>query len=194
MDTLAQVAVIAAFVLVFGGGFYGVFRHKASIKRTWKEFAEAHGLTLTEGALPQVSGTLEGRAFTMGASGGGAKQGVPTVVGFTISAGINGTVPAGLVAGKRGWSQGPGPVQTGDAGFDKAVWIECPDRAAALAWLTPARRAALLEVAELGAVALGPAQGQPARVARQQEGYKARREWFEDQRARFLKLAAALDG
>jgi hypothetical protein len=192
----AIVAVVAAFVVVFGGAIALVVRQKRRIRETWRAFARTHGLTLIEGPFPSVTGQIEDRTFSMGVLMGRGVGGRPNMqagVQFTVVTDVRGAVPPGLVAGKRGFLQEAGNVESGDAEFDRKIWVQCPDAAAAGEYLTPARRRALHQVAALDAVLLGPADGGPARLSHVQTGYKVKMAWLEAQRAAFIAAAKALD-
>lgn len=192
MQTLAAVGAIAGFVVFFGGIIAFLVRHKMKINATWRGFAAAHNLKLSDGPYPSVTGDVGGRTFEMGVGIGRNAAGraqMNRVVEFGVLVHVHGAVPAGLVAGKRGRFQAAGNV---DLGGDK-LWIECPDVAAATAYFTPARLAGLRQVADLGAVLLGPKDGQPARISRVQTGYTVKPAWFEAQRAAFVGAATALD-
>ena len=195
-EKLAPAAAIAVLVIFFVGGIVLLLRHKKKIRETWRAFAQAHGLTLSEGAYSNVTGQIDGRAFSMGVGAGRAAAGRPNVqrvVQFTITAEVKGVALAGLIGGKRGAFQAAGNVQTGDAQFDREIWVQCSDVEAAIAYLTPEHKKALREVAALGAVLLGPSQGESARLSRAQTGYKVNLKWLEAQRTAFLATAKDLD-
>jgi len=173
-----------------------VVAQKRKIRETWTAFAQKHGLELTLGAYPVARGTIEGRSFHMGSEVGrtaGGRAAPRRVVQFQIRVGILGPVPPGLIAGKRGMLQGGGPVQTGDAEFDRLCWVDCPDVEAARAFLTPARRAAVSKVAEAGGVVVGKTPNSEAMAALTRTGYKVSVEWMDELRDRFVSAARALD-
>ena len=84
-------------------------------------------------------------------------------------------------------------LEVGEPDFDKRIWVDCPDVAAAKAYLTPERRKAVMTVAELGAVVVGPGDQNIAQVSRQQRGYKPQREWLEERLKEFSAVAKQLD-
>ena len=183
-----QAVFIVGAVLVIGLPIYLIVRHKAAIKKVWADFAKAHNLTLHEGAWPAVEGMLDGRKFQMGADIARDIKGMQAVqvAQFIIRMEVR-NAPAGLIAGKRGGSDGN--VATGD----NKLYVNCDDPVTGKGWLTPARQEALKQVVSLGAVVVGAKDGNPAWLARSQTGYKVKAAWFEEQRASFLATAKALD-
>jgi hypothetical protein len=195
MDPRAPVGIGVTLLIV--GIVWLVMRHKRIIRETWTQFGEKNGLTVTLGSYPKASGTIEGRSFSVASDMGRDVNGRPqmnAVVQFQLRVGLNGPVPPGLIAGKRGGLQKPGPVQLGDADFDRHCWVDCPDPAAARAYLTPERMAVVRKVAKENAVILGKTAKIEAMVAMTQTGYKTRLDWFEDLRQRFMQIAGELDG
>ena len=196
-QTLASIAVAAGFIIFFGGFAWWVVRKKRSIREAFEKFSQAHGLEVQKGSFPTALGEVDGRFFSIGAkvhrtpaSGRAQLQQVPD---FWVQAGVQGDVPEGLVAGKRGALKGAGPVQTGDAEFDKKVWVDCPNVESAKAFLTPERRKTLFEVAALGAVFVGPSDDNIAVVYRKTRGYTPTFEWLESRYNEFMSVAERLD-
>ncbi len=191
------VALGVGLALVFGLAFFLIWRYKRKIWNAWGAFSLAHDLELSKGPYPSVKGEVEGRMVAIGsfmARTPGGRAAPRRVVEFKINVGLKGNVPAGLIAGKRALLQGAGKVQTGDPKFDRKIWVDCPDKNAALAYLTPQRKEALYEVSKLGAVVLGATEEIPAMLARTQVGYKPRLEWLEARLSDFLSTARKLDG
>jgi hypothetical protein len=187
----------AAFVLVvFGLPILYLVRHKAKINRVWAELAQNNGLQLKTGRWPSVHGQQDGRNFEMGSAIGRTLSGRASsqrLNQFYVSVGVAGSVPAGIVAGRRGRLQGAGPVKTQNAEFDKKVWVDCPDKQAATAYLTPERQAALQRLASYDGV-LRADEGGRAQISLLRDGYKVRSNWLEERRAAFVEIAEGLDG
>jgi hypothetical protein len=190
---LAIGGLVGFFVLVTAA----LVRHKMNIRRVWTQLAEKHGLELRLGPYPGVHGTLGGRTFEMGSDIGKKlltrRADIKAVVEFYVRIGMLTPHPPGLIAGKRGFMDGAGPVQTGEAEFDKRCWVDCPDKEAAARWLTPVRRAAVRVIADAGGVFIGGGEGQPPLVGLTRTGYKVKFEWLEDLRARLTGAAEAID-
>jgi hypothetical protein len=193
--TLATIAVVLFLLVVFGLPIFYLIRHKAKIKRVWTELAENNDLELQMGRWPSVHGEQNGRHFEMGSAVGRTASGsaaLDRVNQFYVIADVAG-VPADLAAGRRGRLQGAGPVQTENADFNKRIWVDCPDKQAAGAYLTPPRQAALMRLATYDGVLRAGEGGEPARISLLRDGYKVRLDWLEERRAAFVEIAEALD-
>lgn len=122
---------------------------RARAQQHYKAVCEAVGLTLasTDAPFPRASGSLGGHATQLWVDElrtfGLDRQFV------RIRVGVAG-VPELFIRSRRTevepttWRE----VLTGDLAFDDTVRVSAPDPTAARAWLTPARRAALVSLSE----------------------------------------------
>ncbi|MDQ3034075.1 MAG: hypothetical protein M3Y87_16815 [Myxococcota bacterium] len=116
------------------------------------DLAQANGLTYaSEGVGHRIAGALDGRALTMTAQpGNGGVQEERWIVELHTKP------PDGFGATKKrmlgGVSEGATRVLTGDGSFDGAVLAEARDVEGTRAYLTEARRAALLQLVAAGGI------------------------------------------
>ena len=195
-EGLRTILIGLTLLLAVGLPIVWIVRQKARTRRVWTEFAEKTGLRLELGRWPKVEGELEGRSFLMGSAVGRTASGgasLNQVNQFYIGADIRGPVPESLIAGKRGRLQGAGPVQTNNPTFDKKIWVDCPDRAAALAYLTTQRQEALLRLAKYDGILKGRDGARSAVIEHVQDGYKVKLDWLDERRREFLAVAGILD-
>ncbi len=188
-------AVLAGVVVVglLVGAIALIVRHKRHIREAFQGFAAARGLAFTGGSFPFVSGTHAGRKVYVG-NELGRRPG--DVVQFVVRVAVRGAVPAVFIAMPRRLLTGAGKVSTGDAGFDAAVRVDGDDAAAINAYLTPARRKAILELTALGGWVVGEQaavlKGGPE-VCWAQTGMTPKAEWLEARFAEVERFAPLLD-
>jgi hypothetical protein len=115
------------------------------------------------------------------------------VVEFYAWAVINGAVPEGFAAGKRGLLQGKGTIQTESSEFNKKVWADCKDPEAGKNYITPERQEALLQLVKFNGAVYGKQEDFPAHVLMSRSGYKVRFVWLEERLEVLLKTARAFD-
>ena len=194
---LATIGLVLGFFVIFGLPIIYLVRHKAKIKRVWKEFAETNNLNLLEGRYPGVSGSKEGRYMEIGSGVGrkpiSGRADSRQVVEFYAWAALNGDVPMGFIAGKRGALQGKGPIQTDSEQFNKKVWADSTDQAAGKAYLTPERQEMLLELIKYNGIVYGQHGDVPAHVMMDRAGYKVKLEWLEERKEVLLRAADKFD-
>ncbi|HZS39986.1 MAG TPA: hypothetical protein VFF06_24300 [Polyangia bacterium] len=184
---LAAVAGAVAFVVLC---IYLVVRYKAKIRAAFEGFATKHGLKFTGGSFPSAAGKIDGR-HTVVQSRPEPRQ---KIAYFQIQIGVCGILPQGMLAFARGVFDSKG-IRTGDAELDERVHIDAPDAQAVIAWLTPERRAALLDLAAARhafAVPAKPNDVGPV-VVMDQPGFKPRLDWIEEKYQQVLALARRLD-
>lgn len=209
-QTLTMLGVAALVVGLIAVGVWAAGMRRR-IAEAYASFAAAHGLDHTEGSR-HVAGDIDGgRSFALfqdvarGIGGYERRNQARQVPALLVRVELATPAPDKLTIDKKGMLSGSSPIQTGDAEFDKKVYVTCPDGEAASRWLgTPERRAAVLKaVTTLKAGILGPVpdgtthDGQPADrpmlYRRWESGYKAKQEWFEARFQEFTDLARQID-
>lgn len=194
-DTQA-ILMIAAFLIPFVALIVFFVRFKARRRAAYESFAAQHGLEYHHSSWPMLTGKIDGRDFYMGldrlrystgrAKGGAARSAAMLVAGI----GIN-DVPEGLIVVRKGLIEKAmkSDVATNDAEFDKRALVKCPDPAAAAAYLTPERRAALVKLVakkislQDGELSFGPGSGKLSKLEHLEEFSKL-----------FFDAAPILDG
>lgn len=175
MDEQTALALgVAAFVGFFIILLVVTSRFKKRRLQAFQAFADEHGLEVDEGRFPMLRGELEGHSFIMGveplryAVSGERKRGAAgNIAQLVVRLELNGSLPENLVVVKRGLIEKAmtSDVDTGDREFDSKALVRCANPAAAKAYLTPDRRAALLRLLpkkislQEGCLVFGPASG-----------------------------------
>jgi len=199
--------------LVLGIGALGVWAAGARrrIAEAYSGFAAAHGLQHEEGTR-HVHGDIDGgRTFALfqdlsrTVGGQARRQQSQQVPEFVVRVELSSQAPSEMSIAKKGMLDGASPVVTGDATFDKKVYVSCPDPEAAKQWLSSAsRREAVFEaVTTLKAGVIGPVPGEQTHdgfsadramlFRRWEGGYKPKLDWFEARFEEFTSLARRID-
>ena len=171
------ILMLAAFLIPFAAFIFFILRFKARRRAAYETFAARHGLEYQHSSWPMLTGTVDGRPFFMGldrlrsvsgrAKGGAARSAAMLVAGI----GLN-DVPDGLVVVRKGLIEKAmkSDVVTNDPEFDKKALVKCPDPAAASAYLTSDRRAALVKLVakkislQNGELSFGPGSGKLSKL------------------------------
>lgn len=193
MEALAPVAVMVLFVALFALAIWLVVRQRRKIRAAFEGFAGAHGLRATLGAFPHADGELGGRQVYVGNQLG---RRVNDVVRFVVRLSVKGAVPAAFIAMPRKLLTGAGTVTTGDADFDAKVRVDGDDAAAILAYLTPARRRAVLDLAAMDGWVVGAKAAVlkgTAEVCWESRGMTPDAKWLEARYAALERFAPLLD-
>jgi len=209
-QTLAMLGVGA---LVLGIGALGIWAAGARrrIAEAYSGFARAHDLQHEEGTR-HVHGDIDGgRTFALfqdlsrTVGGQARRQQSQQVPEFVVRVELASDTPPEMSIAKKGLLDGASPVTTGDAKFDKKVYVSCPDPEAAAQWLSSeSRREAVFEaVTTLKAGVIGPVPDQTTHdgfsadramlFRRWEGGYKPKLEWFEARFEEFTSLARRID-
>ena len=152
LATATTTGVIVAAVVVIAGGTLAWWRLVHLRRDVWRRFARRHRLRVMEsGGVPLLSGTVGGRAFSLGAASGGSDAEEFGIVEVEMSLGLHGPLPADLeiedatgVIGEAQRVLEERTVPTGDDEFDRSAVVRCADAAAARAWLNGRRQRAFL--------------------------------------------------
>ena len=148
--TTTGVILVAVVAIVSGAlAWWRLVHHRRDV---WRRFARRHRLRVTEsGTVPLSSGTVDGRAFSLGAASGGSDAEELGLVEVEMSLGLHGPLPADLeiedatgVIGEAQRVLEERTVPIGDDEFDRSAVVRCADAAAARAWLNERRRRAFL--------------------------------------------------
>jgi hypothetical protein len=126
-------------------------------RSTWQRFARRKRLLYREtDAGPQAMGTVHGLPFTLAMAGDSSDTGALGVEEVRMSVELPCPVPEGVAIHRASRMEQVvaevtmgEPFVTDDEPFDQQFLVETPDAEAARAYLTPARRKALLELSEL---------------------------------------------
>jgi len=194
---LATIGMVLGVFIIFGLPILYLIRHKLKIKRVWKQFAEQNNLKHHEGRYPAVSGNIDNRYLEVGSGIGrkplSGRADYKQLVEFYGWAALNGDVPDGFIAGKKGVLQSKGPIQTESDPFNRKIWADSTDQQAGRAYLTQERQEMLLELIKYDGIVYGPQGDIPAHVILSRSGYKVKLDWLEERKNMLVKAANVLD-